>query len=117
MFENCAPFTKCIIKIDGTTIDGGEDLGLFRLMCNLLEYNSNYFDATGNLWFYEASSFNDGIRNTDDFKSVKCDAKLFESSKASGANKTLRNPTKVVSLKHLSNFWRTLEMPLINYKV
>ena len=25
-FKNCAPFTKCITKIDETTIDGAEDL-------------------------------------------------------------------------------------------
>ena len=24
-FKNCAPFTKCITKIDGTTIDDAED--------------------------------------------------------------------------------------------
>ena len=27
-FKNCAPFTKCITKIDGTTIDDAEDLDL-----------------------------------------------------------------------------------------
>ena len=28
-FKNCVPFTKCITKIDGTTIDDAEDLDLF----------------------------------------------------------------------------------------
>ena len=28
-FKNCAPFIKCITKIDGTTIDDAEDLDLF----------------------------------------------------------------------------------------
>ena len=28
-FTNCAPFTECITKIDGTTIDDAEDLHLF----------------------------------------------------------------------------------------
>ena len=27
-FKNCAPFTKCITKIDGTTIYDAEDLDL-----------------------------------------------------------------------------------------
>ena len=27
-FKNCPPFTKCITKIDGTTIDDAEDLDL-----------------------------------------------------------------------------------------
>ena len=37
-FKNCAPFTKCIIKIDGTTIDDAEDLDLLMPMYNLIEY-------------------------------------------------------------------------------
>ena len=36
-FEICAPFTKCITKIDGTTIDDAEDLHLVIPMCSLLE--------------------------------------------------------------------------------
>ena len=31
-FKNCAPFTKCITKIDGTTIDDTEDLDLVMPM-------------------------------------------------------------------------------------
>ena len=31
-FENCAPFTKCITKIDGRTIDDAEDLDLVTQM-------------------------------------------------------------------------------------
>ena len=38
-FKNCAPFTKCITKIDGTTIDNAEDLDLVMPMHNLLEYS------------------------------------------------------------------------------
>ena len=30
--KNCAPFTKCIIKIDGTTIDDAEELELVMPM-------------------------------------------------------------------------------------
>ena len=31
-FKNCVPFTKCITKIDGTTIDDAEDLDLAMSM-------------------------------------------------------------------------------------
>ena len=31
-FKNCAPFTKCITKIDGTIIDDAEDLDLVMPM-------------------------------------------------------------------------------------
>ena len=50
-FKNCAPFTKCITKIDGT-IGDAEDLDLVMLMYNLIEYISNYSETTGSLWFY-----------------------------------------------------------------
>ena len=44
-FKNCASFTKCLTKIDGTTIDDAEELVMS--MFNLLEYSSNYSDTTG----------------------------------------------------------------------
>ena len=37
--KNCAPFTKCITKIDETTIDDAEDLNLAMRMYNLIEYS------------------------------------------------------------------------------
>ena len=50
-FKNCAPFTKCIAKIDGTTIDDAEDLYLVMSVYILIEYNSNYTETKGSLWF------------------------------------------------------------------
>ena len=49
-FKNCAPFAKCITKIDGTIIDHAEDLDLFMPIYNLIEYNSNYSETTVSLW-------------------------------------------------------------------
>ena len=46
-FKKCAPFTKCITKIDKTTIDDAENLNLVMLMCILIEYSSNYSETTG----------------------------------------------------------------------
>ena len=46
-FKKCAPFTKCITKIDETTIDDAENLNLVMLMCILIEYSSNYSETTG----------------------------------------------------------------------
>ena len=40
-FKKCAVFIKCITKIDGTTIDDTENLGLVMPMYKLLEYISN----------------------------------------------------------------------------
>ena len=51
-FKNCVPFTKCITKIYGTTINDAEDLDLVMLMYNHIEYNSNYSESTGGLWLF-----------------------------------------------------------------
>ena len=63
-FKTCAPFAKCITKIDGTTIYDAEDLDLVIRMYNLIEYN--YSERTGSLWFYsknEATDFNADVAN------------------------------------------------------
>ena len=38
-FANCAPFTKCITKIDGAAIDDAENLDLAMLRYKLIEYS------------------------------------------------------------------------------
>ena len=48
-FKNYPPFTKCIIKIDGITIDDTEDLDFVMSMYNLIEHSSNYSETTGRL--------------------------------------------------------------------
>ena len=71
MLINCAPFTKCIIKIDGTTIDDADHLDLVIPIFNVIDYSWNYSETTGGLWFYsknEANNFNVDIANTNSFK-------------------------------------------------
>ena len=68
-FKNCAPFTKCITKTDGTTTDDAEDSVM--PMKNLIEYSSNNSETTGSLLFYlsdEANNFHADIANTNKFE-------------------------------------------------
>ena len=72
--KNCASFTKCITKIDGTTIDDTEDLDLAMAIYNFTEHSSNYSDTVVSLWIYskdKATNFNADIVNIDPFKSFK----------------------------------------------
>ena len=111
-FKKCAPSINCITKIDETKTDDAEDLDLVMPMYNLLEYNLNYSDTTGSLWFYsedEASSYNADIENDDAFKSFKYRAKLLWNAVADGADGTLKNTIIFVPLKYLSYFWRSLD--------
>ena len=115
-FKNCAPFTKYITKVDGTTIDDAEDLDLVMSMCRLIEHSSNYSDITGSLQFYskdEASNFDVDIAINGNFKSLKYKAKLLRDTVADGADGILRDTTIGVRLTYLSSFWQSLEIPLI----
>ena len=51
-FKNCALFTKCITKIDRTTIDDAEDLDFAVPMYDFIECSSNYSVTIGSLGFY-----------------------------------------------------------------
>ena len=71
---HCAPFTKCITKIDETTIDDTEDSDLVMPMYNLIEHSSNYSETAVSFWFYfkdETINFNADIVNDNNFKSFE----------------------------------------------
>ena len=115
-FKNCAPFTKCITKIYGTTIDHTEDLDLAIFMYNLLEYSSSYSDATSSLCFCskdEATNF----ENDNAFKSFKYKGKLLGTTVADGGIVILKNSAIAAPSKYLTNFWRPIEILLVNCKV
>ena len=122
IFKNCAPFINCISEINNTQIDNAKDIDIIMRMYNLIEYSDNYAKTTGSLWQYykEIPARNNNNNNaiiiftednlTDSF-----------SFKAKITGQTGNNGRKdveiMVPLKYLSNFWRTLEMPLINCEV
>ena len=49
-FKNCAPFTKCISRINNTDIDTGQDIDIVMPIYNLIEYSDNYSKTSGSLW-------------------------------------------------------------------
>ena len=42
IFKNCAPFTKCISKINGAEIDNAQDIDIVMPKYDLIEYSDNY---------------------------------------------------------------------------
>ena len=110
-------------KMNNTLIYNTEDSGIVIPMYNLLEYSKNYKKTTGSLWNYYRDKPNSGIggENNNVNYSVK-DSKVFDyKTSITGKLKGIINRTKdvkiVVLLKYLSNFWRKLNMPLINCKI
>ena len=111
IFKNCASFTKCISKISNTEIDNAQDIDIVMPMYNLIEYSDNYSKTSGSLWQYYKDEPNDNLANSESFKSkVKITGKTPN-------NGNTKDVEIIVPLKYLSNFWRTLEMPLINCEV
>ena len=109
-FKNCAPFTKCISRINND-IDNAHDIDIVMPMYNLIEYSDNYSETSGSLWQYYKDNPND---NLTDSKSFKSKVKITGNTPAAGNTKDVEI---IVPLKYLSNFSRTLEMPLINCEV
>ena len=110
-FKNCAPFTKCIRRINNTDIDNAHDIDIVMPMYNLIEYSDNYSKTSGSLWQYYKDDPNDNLANFESFKSK---VKITGKTPNNGNTKDLEI---IVPLKYLSNFWRTLGMPLINCEV
>ena len=49
-FKNCAPFTKCISRINKTDIDTAQDIDIVMPRYNLIEYIDSYLKTSGRLW-------------------------------------------------------------------
>ena len=120
IFKNCAPFTNCISEINNTQVDNAKDIDIVMPMYNLIEYSDNYAKTLRILWQYCLDM--PPLDNTNAI-TFFTEADLTDSFnfKAKITGQTGNNGTKdveiMVPLKYLSNFWRTLEMPLINYEV
>ena len=140
-FRNNAPFISCVSKIKNTLIDNAEDLDVAMPMYNLIEYSKNYRKTTGSLWNYYRDELTDdrnnnfpnkNLNNSELFKyktsvtesTYNVDEKTTKAESdeidnpADDANKSGKKEVEIaVPLKYLSNFWRTLDMPLINCEV
>ena len=82
-------------------------------MNNLLEYNKNDRKTTGSLWnYYRDEPSNSLSSNSESFK-----YKTSITGKTPEDNDSLTNAKVVIPLKHLSNFWISLNIPLINCEV
>ena len=110
-FKDCAPFTYCISEINNTQIDNAKDIDIVMPVYNLIEYSDNYAKTSGSLWQYSRDEPNYNLADSESFKS-----KIKITGKALAIDNE-KDVEIMVPLKYLSNFWRTLEMPLINCEV
>ena len=87
-------------------------------MYNLIEYSNNYSNTSGSLWQFKRDEV-----PTDDANLIINNSQWFEYKAAltvdavNNRDSSVKDTKIVVPLKYLGNFWRLLEMPLINCKV
>ena len=118
--KNCAPFTKCNLEINDEHVDTVENLDITMPMYNLIEYSDNYQDSSATLYQYKRDEppEDDALADltADNSSSFNYKVSLLGKPVLDG-NITKRSVKVVVPLKYLSNFFRSLEMPLINCKI
>ena len=114
-FKDCAPIRRCRTEVNQTFIDEAEHINTAMPMYNFIEYGDNYSDTSGRLWEFKRDEIEGDVDLTVDGNHIPNSSSSFR-YKSSVITK--RNCVKIaVPLKYLSNFWRSLEMLLINCKV
>ena len=122
-FKNNAPFINCISKVNGLKIDNAEDLDVVMQCTICLNKAKITKKTTGGLWnYYRDEPSNSLSTNSESFKykrSVTGNTyNVSDGEDGYDANKVGKNETQVViPLKHLSIFWKTLNIPLINCEI
>ena len=123
-FKNCAPFTRCVTHVDDEHVETAKNLDIIMPMYNLIEYSDNYADSSGSLYRFKRDEcpMNDAENPLnvalDNSTSFNYKASLLGKATDADANdRSLKNTKIVVPLKYISNFFRSLEMPLINCKI
>ena len=103
------------------SVDEVDHIYIAMPMYNFIEFSDNYSDTSGSLWQFKKDEVpvNNADLTIDKSQSFKYKAVLVgkTADAVGGTNRSVKKAKIVVPLKYLSNFWRSLEMPLINCKV
>ena len=113
-FKNCAPFRTCDATINDEHVEKAEDLDIVVPMYNLLEHSDNYQNSTGSLYQLKRDEPPDDKADVGNATS----SLVYKSKLIKGTdNNNVNNVKLVVPLKYECNFFRSLEMPLVNCKI
>ena len=121
IIEGSASFTDCISEVNNIVVDNAKDIDVVIPMYNLIEYNDNYSKTSRSLWQYyrDEPSLNvaGAIIDFPDSNNNNALFKFKEKITDQTGNDGTEDFEIIVPLVYLSNFWRTLKMPLINCEV
>ena len=121
IFKNCAPFTNCISEINNTQIDDAKDIDIVIPMYNLIEYSDNYSKTFGSFQKYckdlPAVDNNGNIVEFNNANATDSFNAKVKITGQTGDNGRIEGVEIMVPLKYLSNFWKNVEMLLINCEI
>ena len=119
--KNNAPFISCISKINGELV---ENAYVRMPMYNLLEHSKNYEKTSGSLFNYyrdELSEITIGAGNNAIDISIRNSKSFDYKTKITGSldvgEDEKEDAAITIPLKYLGNFWRSLNIPLINCEI
>ena len=113
-FKNCGSFRTCDITINDEHTEKAEDLDTVMPMYNLLECSDNYQNSTGSLYQFKRDEAPDNNANVgNNTTSLVYKSKLIKGTD----NNNVNNVKLVMPLIYVSNFFRLLELPLVNCKI
>ena len=143
ILKNNTPFFLCITRINNELIEDADDLDIVMPMYNLLEYSKNYRKTIGSLYNYYRDELNDHANLNNFANNNAISSNYFQYRNkiigntynvdstivpaAGGArvanpnydanNSGKKNVGLAIPLKHLGNFRRALNIPLISCEV
>ena len=134
--KNCHPFTRASFKLNNEQVDTADNLDLTMNLYNMLEYSGNYADTKLSLHQYKRpepkDEIGDVVNLATTLSSFKYQSGLVQKQLATpnlenvpanidpnfaNGHKIWKNIKIAVPLKYISNFFRNLELPLINIKL
>ena len=121
IFKNCALFTDCITEINNTQVDDVRKTDVVMPMYNLIGYSDAYSKTSQSLWQYYRdktalitnNEIIDFSANNNDSASFRFKHQITGQTGNGGKN----DVEIIIPLRYLSNFQRTLEMPLSNCEI
>ena len=130
ILKNNEPFVSCITRINSELIEDTDDLDI--VMYNLLEYSKNYRETIGSLYNYYRDELSDDAddNNFDNINVVNSNTFKYKNKITSNTynvnagfqgydvNKYGTQEVELaIRLKYLGNFWKAVNIPLINCEV
>ena len=100
-------------------IDNAENIDIIMPMFDLLEYSGNYFMASGSFWNCYSDEKNDDKNKNDDNNIMINNNKITTSKSFEYKTKIIEGgPNNIRRRRYcpikICNFWRSLDLPLIN---